>query len=356
MATFDQVNVPELMARIELELLQNLTTSLASEDWRSNRARAFKSFQLRNQEIVKSYQINSAIKAELIRTYRAAGYSTRRDLIKMLNQEDRNFTRTGAPRFSVDDKRLRALTIELQGDMRKVTIAARRQVEDVYRKSLAKIQTMLASNLFTLNKSVDIATKDFLSSGINCVQYADGRLVNITSYAEMALRTCNRRVTLHAEGAGRADFGVYTVLVSQYGACSDTCLPYQGKVHFDDVFAGGDPKDNKYQYPLLSVAIAGGLFHPNCRHKTSTWYPGISTIPAAMDPAKVKERSALEEQQRYNERQIRKWKRLRDCSKDPANRERYNRKVEQWQATQRDLINKHPTVLRRDYSREKIYA
>ena len=30
--------------------------------------------------------------------------------------------------------------------------------------------------------------------------------------------------------------GIDTVLVSQYGACSDTCLPWQGLVYIDDVW------------------------------------------------------------------------------------------------------------------------
>ena len=40
------------------------------------------------------------------------------------------------------------------------------------------------------------------------------------------------------QGAAKrfAELGYDTVLISQYGGCSETCEPYQGKVYIDDVF------------------------------------------------------------------------------------------------------------------------
>lgn len=52
--------------------------------------------------------------------------------------------------------------------------------------------------------------------------------MNISTYAEMALRTAGTRAMLMGEAAQRERLGIDTVLVSQYGACSKTCLPWQG--------------------------------------------------------------------------------------------------------------------------------
>lgn len=135
-----------------------------------------------------------------------------------------------------------------------------------------------------MEQAVDLAVKDFLAAGINCIQYRDGRLVNIATYAEMAIRTASLRSYLRGAADQRTALGIDTVLVSQYGACSDTCLPWQGRVYIDDVWgsfegeitgARGKSRNGKW-YPLLSVAVEEGLFHPNCRHTLSTWIDGIS--------------------------------------------------------------------------------
>ncbi len=101
---------------------------------------------------------------------------------------------------------------------------------------------MLLSNYLTSKQAIDEATKDFLSSGINCVRYKNGRQVNIASYSEMAIRTANKRAMLVSEGDVRKTFGIHTVRISKHGACSETCLPWQGKVYMDDVWSGGTKK------------------------------------------------------------------------------------------------------------------
>ncbi|HEZ7987410.1 MAG TPA: phage minor capsid protein [Ruminococcus sp.] len=40
----------------------------------------------------------------------------------------------------------------------------------------------------TLQQAIDIAVKDFLDKGINCIVYRNGRHVNISDYIRMALR------------------------------------------------------------------------------------------------------------------------------------------------------------------------
>ena len=41
-----------------------------------------------------------------------------------------------------------------------------------------------------------MATKDFLSKGINSIEYSNGAMVNVAAYAEMAIRTANKRDNL----------------------------------------------------------------------------------------------------------------------------------------------------------------
>nr|DAO33324.1 MAG TPA: minor capsid protein [Caudoviricetes sp.] len=243
--------------------------------------------------------------------------------------------------------------------------AAVRNMDDVYRTTLNKVQLMMGTGSITLNEAIDLATRDFLDKGINCIVYADGRRVNIADYVRMALRTTSTRATLQGAAKRFAELGYDTVLISQYGGCSETCEPYQGKVYIDDVFTiwngerSGDFGKSNYcdkWFMLLSVAIRGGLFHPNCRHTMGQYIEGLTKIPQPIPAEKIREQRELEEKQRAMERKIRALKRKVEGTQDEKKVKEYKRKLRKEQGKLREFIKEHDDVLRRDYSREKIYS
>lgn len=243
--------------------------------------------------------------------------------------------------------------------------AAVRTMDDVYRTTLNKVQLMMGTGSITLNEAIDLATRDFLDKGINCIVYADGRRVNIADYVRMALRTTSTRATLQGAAKRFGELGYDTVLISQYGGCSETCEPYQGKVYIDDVFTiwngerSGDFGKSNYcdkWFMLLSVAIRGGLFHPNCRHTMGQYIEGLTKIPQPIPAEKIREQRALEEKQRAMERKIRALKRKVEGTQDEKKVKEYKRKLREEQGKLREFIKEHDDVLRRDYSREKIYS
>jgi hypothetical protein len=265
--------------------------------------------------------------------------------------------------LGVNKDRVDKLTEEIIAKESNIEKAALRYMDDVYRRTLYKAEVAMSAGATTLPQAIDMATRDFLNAGINCIEYKDGRRVNIADYVQMALRTAATRSYLNGAAAKRAELGIDTVLVSQYGACSETCLPWQGRVYIDDVwgvFEGersgemGKRKNGKW-YPLLSVAIKGGLYHPNCRHSHTTWIEGVSKLPTALDPKKTGENYKLEQQQRKLEREIRKLKRLNTGSLSAGNEKLYQDQIKAKQKELREFVNKHSDVLRRDYWRERVY-
>lgn len=181
----------------------------------------------------------------------------------------------------------------------------------------------------------------------------------------MALRTTSTRATLQGAAKRFAELGYDTVLISQYGGCSETCEPYQGKVYIDDVFTiwngerSGDFGKSNYcdkWFMLLSVAIRGGLFHPNCRHTMGQYIEGLTKIPQPIPAEKIREQRELEEKQRAMERKIRALKRKVEGTQDEKKVKEYKRKLREEQGKLREFIKEHDDVLRRDYSREKIYS
>lgn len=267
--------------------------------------------------------------------------------------------------FGVNKPKMEKLMEDITTLEKTVETAAVRNMDDVYRTTLNRVQLMMGSGSLTLTEAIDLATREFLDKGINCIVYADGRRVNIADYVRMALRTTSTRAALQGAAKRFAELGYDTVLISQYGGCSETCEPYQGKAYIDDVFTiwngekSGDFGKSNYcdkWFMLLSVAIRGGLFHPNCRHTMGQYIEGLTKIPKPIPSEKIQKQRMLEEKQRAMERKIRALKRKVEGTQDEKKVKEYKRKLREEQGKLREFIKEHDDVLRRDYSREKIYS
>lgn len=259
--------------------------------------------------------------------------------------------------FRINDRKLKALIKAVNSDMKKAETAMLRRANDEYRKILFNSQAYYNTGVGTLPQCVDMATKDFLAKGIDCIEYKNGARVGIDSYARMAIRTATTRAYLLGESEKRDEWGISTVIVNKRGVACPKCLQYVGRVFYDDVW-GSAPIPSPEIYPRLSSAIAGGLYHPNCKDTHTTFFEGVTKPPKPMTAAEKKEASRvynLEQQQRYNERQIRKYKRLSTGSIDPENQMRYQEKLKVWQTRQRDFVRANGDVLRRRYGNEAIF-
>lgn len=255
--------------------------------------------------------------------------------------------------FRLNRRKLNVMLESVYHDLDVASHAVYRQMDDVYRQTLFKAEIAKNSGVYTPQQAMDVATRDFLEKGINCIRYANGAMVNIASYSEMVVRTSGKKAMLTAEGLRNQEWGVTTIQITQHGSTCPLCSPWQGRVLIDDVYSGGKPGDG--DYPLLSQAMAEGLFHPNCRHGSGTFFEGISEAPTLLDQGEVEGKYEFEQKQRYNERKIREWKRKAAGSMDEGNIRKAKAKVKEWQAKQRQLIDEN-NWLRRDYHREKIYV
>lgn len=253
--------------------------------------------------------------------------------------------------FRMNRRKMNMLLQSVYDDLDKSNIAIQRQMDDVYRQTLFKAEIAKNSGVYTKEQAIDIASQDFLEKGISCIEYSNGAKVNVASYAEMVIRTSGQRALMIAEGAKNQEWGITTIKITQHGSTCELCSPWQGRVLIDDVYSGGKPSDGPY--PLLSTAMAEGLFHPNCRHGSGTYFEGISNEPNPINISKAEEKYEMEQEQRYNERKIREWKRKAAGYMDENNKRKAEDKVAYWQYRQRQLIQNN-SFLRRDYSREKL--
>lgn len=232
--------------------------------------------------------------------------------------------------FKVNDRKLDALINATKSDMKKAETAILRMSNDKYRKAIFNAQVYANSGAGTYEKAVDMAVKDMLQAGLNCVEYRNGARHTLSDYADMAIRTANKRAYLYGEGQKRQEWGISLVVVnSRQGGCPD-CAQYIGRVFIDDVYSGGSKADGNY--PLLSEAIAGGLFHPRCKDSTSTYYEGITSLEpvSSEELAQMEERETLGTRQQNAERQEKRYNRLAQHSLDEDNKIKYQNRADGW--------------------------
>ena len=108
-------------------------------------------------------------------------------------------------------------------------------------------------------------------------------------------------------------------------------MPFEGKVLIDDVWSGGTSKDGPY--PLMSSAMAAGLYHPNCKDKHSTYFEGISSKPESRyyeEKPVIKERQLIENKLNHAKRQAKSYNRLAKNSLDADNQETYRARATEW--------------------------
>lgn len=232
----------------------------------------------------------------------------------------------GADFFKLNERKLNALIEATVNDMKKAETAILRMANDQYRKIIFHAQVYANTGAGTYEKAVDMATRNMLSAGLNCVEYSNGARHTLSDYADMAIRTASKRAYLQGEGEKRKEWGISTVIINKRGNPCPKCLPWVGKILIDDVWSGGKEGDGKY--PLMSKAIKAGLYHPRCRDSHTTYFPKLS---AADDTWSEKELKAVEKENRdeikrqYAARQQEKYERLAKYSLDEENR-RLNRK------------------------------
>lgn len=234
--------------------------------------------------------------------------------------------------FRLNDRKLEALIKATTNDMERAETAVLRMADDQYRKAIFNAQVYANSGAGTYEKAVDMATKDLLSRGLNCMEYANGARHTLADYADMAIRTANKRAYLQGEGEKRQEWGIATVIMNKRGNPCPKCLPFVDKVLIDDVWSGGKQSDGPY--PLMSTAIAAGLYHPRCKDGHTTYFPGISTADDTWTREELEavERVNKKEAERnYAKRQVEKFGRLAKYSLDSENKAAYQIKVGEWE-------------------------
>ena len=307
------------------------------EQWQALQLKALEQYKKNNQKRFKGQfkDINREIESLIYAAHQQGGMDQEKTILRAIkNGFPAKKVSSGATAefFKINDRKLDSLIKATTDDMQKAETAVLRMANDQYRKIIYNAQVYANTGAGTYEKAVDMATKDMLSAGLNCVEYANGARHTLSDYADMAIRTSSKRAYLQGEGQKRQEWGLHLVVMNKRGNPCPKCLPFVGKVLIDDVWSGGSKADGNY--PLMSSAISAGLYHPRCKDGHTTYFPGISTPPddkfSKRELVEIKEQSKQEVKQQYAVRQAEKYGRLARFSLDPEDQEQYKQKAKQW--------------------------
>lgn len=231
-----------------------------------------------------------------------------------------------------------------------------RGVEDVYRNVIAQSAATPMVGVDTRRQATQRAVARFTERGITSFIDRSGRAWSMPSYAEMALRTASGRAAVDAHADQLTAAGVELVIVSDAPHECPLCRQWEGKVLAlsgpegrRTVEAEHATEDDR----MVKVEVAGtldearraGLQHPNCRHTTSAYLPGL-TRPAAK-AAKDPDGYEATQRQRAIERHIRKYKLRAASAVDPAAKRQAEARVRGWQGQMREHLDAHPELMRK---------
>lgn len=342
-------NIREAFEKIEDELIdsmmRNFSRHRAEEtkegynwtQWQAEQLKSLEEYRKHNaKKFGKRFKTINGKVEEMIRTAKADGNASQeaeileavKDGFKTPKKPSAHST---AEFFKVNDRKLDALIKSTTDDLKRAETAVLRMSNDKYRKAIFNAQVAMNTGAVTYEKAVDMACKDMLNAGLNCVEYKNGARHTLSDYADMAVKTANKRAYLRGEGEKRAEWGVSLVVVnSRQGGCPD-CAKYIGKVFIDDVYSNGKKSDGNY--PLLSTAIKNGLFHPRCKDSTSTYYPELDDLDAPPSEDEIKEldrQRGIEEKQQYAQRQAERFDRRAEYSLDEDNKRIAQTRADEW--------------------------
>lgn len=330
--------IASMMRNLDNHRAEEIEMGFNWTQWQVEQIKALERYKAENKKkFTKQFSnINGSIEAMIFAARQAGGTEQEQKILRAIKKGLKaSKVSQGAEGafFKLNTRKLDALIKATKADFAKAEHSMLRMSEDKYRQVIFNAQVYANTGAGTYEKAVDMATRDFLKAGINCIEYANGSRHTVKDYARMAIQTASKRAYLTGEGEMRQSWGISTVIMNKRANACPKCLPFVGKVLIDDVWSGGKASDGPY--PLMSSAIAAGLYHPNCKDVHTTYFPELDEEPDSKftkeELEKVKEDYKQDQKQQYAGRMVEQFDRLSKYSLDPDNKKVYAARKEQWE-------------------------
>lgn len=225
------------------------------------------------------------------------------------------------------------------------------------RKQLTSAMNMaylqVSSGAFSPDQAIENAVLKLMKEGLDWIDYKSGTHRHLDSSIRQALRTSINQTALKCQDQNFEALGGNLVEVSSHLGARPSHAQWQGKIYW---------RKEKYKNYSNFEESTGygkidGLGGVNCRHSYFPYFPGLSTKSFEHYSKKENEELYdLQQQQRYNERKIREWKRRQKVKSSAGlDTSKETMKVREWSQRNKKLIDSD-SRLKRNYGREKGYV
>lgn len=352
--------VAELYRDAELRILQRVTRLLATgielPDWAAGRLARLQDVRAMILRELGDIDATAAarIADEIAEAYIEGGAAALADL--------KGIVGTAVPAVAAQQPAaVRQLASEIMGGVASTRASVLGFVDGAVREVVSRaIGSTLTRGQSRMAAAQD-ALDDLLGDGLDAIELPSGRMMNMTDYVTMSVRTG----TANAQRIGHTDTlsanGLNLIVVQPGPRACPICDRWARSVLSLDgqtgrlslpSLTGGEPVVVDVQ-ATISQAISAGYEHPNCRCTRRAYLPG-ATDPSVLDrPPFDAEGYEAQQRQRQIERQIRNWKKREATSLDPRRAAQSRERVKAWQATMREHTAAHP-YLKRQSRREQI--
>lgn len=238
-------------------------------------------------------------------------------------------------------------------DVKNICNTAARTSQNKLLQYLNSAYVQIQSGAFSADQVVDNVVNRLSRDSLEWIDYSSGAHRRIDSAVRQALRTSVNRTALKCQEANLDEFGCNLVEVTSHLGSRPSHAEWQGKIYWRI-----EPYKNYQNFEeATGYGKADGLGGVNCRHSFYPYFTGLSTKSFEhYGKTENEELYDLQQQQRYNERKIREWKRrqkIKESAGVDSTREKY--KVSEWKARNKALINSD-NRLKRNFAREKAYT
>lgn len=208
----------------------------------------------------------------------------------------------------------------------------------------------VVSGAFTPDKAIESAVRKLAQEGVYTIEYASGRNISVEAGARRAVVTGVNKTTANISLNRAVELDYDTVKTSEHIGAREEHAAWQGKIFS---LTG---KSSKYPnfYEVTGYGTVTGICGANCRHNFYPCDPRFEDPFSEIFTSKENaEMYALDQEQRYNERMIRSWKRRADVMEAGGQDNTAELlKVKEWQKRQATFVKSNK--LARQYAREQI--
>lgn len=238
------------------------------------------------------------------------------------------------------------------GEIKNICKTTAKTAKKLLSDTLDMTYLSVQSGAFSQQDAVKLAVDTIARRGISWIDYESGAHRRVDTTIRTALRSGVNQTACRCQDKNFEDMGGNLVEVTSHMGARPSHAQWQGRIYWRK------EKYKNYQNFELATGYGrgDGLGGWNCRHSFFPYFEGLSSKSFEhYRTGENKERYELDQEQRYNERMVREWKRRSTVNKaGKIDNSKEARKVREWEQRQRNLLKAHPE-LKRNYAREQAY-